>query len=91
MAEIAPVRARTGLSPEWDRGFDEAFTDLVCGDDDLVRAEFDALIRSSWRPPVPPAPPAPAAVDPPDPDGPGPVERRSGEQGDDDTANERPP
>ena len=68
-----PVQASTALSPEWDRWFDETFTDLVCSDDDLVRAEFDALIRSSWRPPVPPAPPAPSTVDPPDS---GPAERR---------------
>lgn len=38
----------TGLSPEWDRGFDEAFTDLVSRDDDLVRAEFTGLIQQSW-------------------------------------------
>ena len=91
MTGFAPVRARTGLSPEWDRGFDEAFTDLICSDDDLVRAEFDALIRSSWRPPVPPAPPAPAVTDPPGPGRPGPEERRSGEPHDDTSANERPP
>jgi hypothetical protein len=51
----------TALSPEWDRWFDEAFTDLISGDEDLVRAEFDALIAASWQqpPPPPPAPPAP--------------------------------
>ncbi|GAB3837355.1 hypothetical protein ACFPIJ_16875 [Dactylosporangium cerinum] len=38
----------TGLSPEWDRRFDEAFTDLVSHDDDLVRAEFTGLIQRSW-------------------------------------------
>lgn len=38
----------TGLSPEWDRGFDEAFTDLVSRDDDLVRAEFISLTRAFW-------------------------------------------
>lgn len=47
---------RTELSPEWDRGFDEAFTDLVSHDDDLVRTEFTGLIAASW-----PAPPAPGA------------------------------
>jgi hypothetical protein len=49
----------TGLSPEWDRWFDEAFTDLVAQDDELIRQEFDALISASWehRPPAPPAPP----------------------------------
>ena len=44
----------TGLSPEWDRRFDEAFTDLVTHDDGLVRAEFAGLIRASW--PTRPAP-----------------------------------
>jgi hypothetical protein len=34
----------TALSPEWDHWFDEAFAELISGDDDLVRAEFDALI-----------------------------------------------
>jgi hypothetical protein len=52
------VYARTGLSPEWDRGFDEAFTDLISGDDELVRTEFDALMAASWPAP-PPAPPPP--------------------------------
>jgi hypothetical protein len=55
-----------GLSPEWDRWFDEAFTDLITHDEDLVQAEFDALIGASWRqrpatPPPPTAPP-PGAV-----------------------------
>ena len=48
------AQAGTALSPEWDRGFDEAFTELVCGDPDLVRAEFDALIGASFdNPPTP--------------------------------------
>jgi hypothetical protein len=37
------------LSPEWDHWFDEAFADLVTGDDDLVQAEFAAII-SRWPP-----------------------------------------
>jgi hypothetical protein len=49
----------TGLSPEWDRGFDEAFTDLITTDEDLVQAEFDALISVSW-PQSPQSPPAPS-------------------------------
>ena len=50
------AQAGTALSPEWDRGFDEAFTELICGDPDLVRAEFDALIGASFtEPPTPPA------------------------------------
>jgi hypothetical protein len=64
------AQANTGLSPEWDRWFDEAFTDLISSDEDLVRAEFDALINGAWQtpPPPPPAPPAPPASTPPDPE-----------------------
>ena len=59
------AQARTALSPEWDRGFDEAFAELICGDPDLLRAEFDALIGASFdEPPPPPAPPAPSAARP---------------------------
>ena len=53
------VMAGTALSPEWDRGFDEVFTDLVTSDPDLVAAEFDALIGAGFdEPPTPPALPA---------------------------------
>jgi hypothetical protein len=90
--DLTEVRARTGLSPEWDRGFDDAFTELVCSDDELVRAEFDALIRASWRPPAPPAPAGggggPPAAGPP---GHGPPERRSSEPNDSVPENEHPP
>lgn len=59
------AQAGTALSPEWDRGFDEAFTELISGDPELVRAEFDALIGASFdEPPPPPAPPAPSAAQP---------------------------
>jgi hypothetical protein len=54
------AKAGTALSPEWDRGFDEAFTELITSDPDLVAAEFDALIGAGFdEPPTPPAPPAP--------------------------------
>jgi hypothetical protein len=42
--------AGTGLSPEWDRWFDEAFTDLISSDDELVRAEFEALVDAAEHP-----------------------------------------
>ncbi|WP_157437781.1 hypothetical protein [Actinoplanes subtropicus] len=59
------AQAGTALSPEWDRGFDEAFTELICGDPDLVRAEFDDLIGAGFGdPPPPPVPPAPSAAQP---------------------------
>ena len=59
------AKAGTALSPEWDRGFDEAFTELITSDPDLVRTEFDALIGASFdEPPTPPAPPAPPTAAP---------------------------
>jgi hypothetical protein len=65
MTSIPTAQAGTALSPEWDRGFDEAFTDLVTSDPDLVRDEFDALIGANWNePPEPPAPPAPPTGQP---------------------------
>ena len=33
----------TALSPEWDRWFDETFTDLISTDEELMRAEFDRV------------------------------------------------
>ncbi|MDY7086276.1 MAG: hypothetical protein SYR96_14340 [Actinomycetota bacterium] len=65
MIDILEVRARTALSPEWDHGFDEAFAELVSSDPDLVQAEFDDLIASSWTGPS-------DAVPPPDPPAAGP-------------------
>jgi hypothetical protein len=35
------------------------FIDLVCQDEQLLRAEFDALIAASWPTPPRPVPPAP--------------------------------
>jgi len=65
MTDSFTAQASTALSPEWDRGFDEAFTDLVSSDADLVRAEFEALIGASWNePPAPPVPPAPSTAEP---------------------------
>jgi hypothetical protein len=75
------AQASTALSPEWDRGFDEAFTELISSDPDLVRAEFDALIGAGFsekpaeppaEPPAPPAPPAPSAARPAPPQRPKP-------------------
>ena len=66
MTSNPQARAGTALSPEWDRGFDEAFTELISSDPDLVRTEFDALIGANFNePPPPPAPPAPPAAAPP--------------------------
>jgi hypothetical protein len=63
MTNTFAAQARTALSPEWDRGFDEAFTDLVTADRDWVRDEFDALIGANFNEPPeprhhPPRPPA---------------------------------
>ncbi|WP_436535916.1 hypothetical protein [Actinoplanes sp. HUAS TT8] len=65
MTSTFTARVRTALSPEWDHGFDEAFTELVTGDPDLVRNEFDALIGANFNePPQPPASPAPPTDQP---------------------------
>jgi hypothetical protein len=58
MTNSYAARARTALSPEWDHGFDEAFTELISNDPDLVRQEFDALIGADYA--EPPEPPSPA-------------------------------
>ncbi len=73
MTSTFAPQARTALSPEWDRGFDEAFTELVTSDPDWVRDEFDALIGANRdEPPGPPAPPAPPTSQPePPPSSPG--------------------
>jgi hypothetical protein len=72
MIRVPTAQANTGLSPEWDRWFDEAFTELVTHDEDLVRQEFDALIHASWRSSLPP-PSSPASscaeIDPTAPEG----------------------
>jgi hypothetical protein len=46
---VGVIDMGTALSPEWDRGFDEAFAELVSSDPDLVQAEFDALLNASWQ------------------------------------------
>jgi hypothetical protein len=77
MTSLPTAHSTTGLSPEWDRWFDEAFTDLITQDEELVRQEFDALIGGSWRhpsPPPPSAPPAPSTAIPADTES---TERRS--------------
>ena len=69
MTSNPTAQAGTALSPEWDRGFDEEFVELISGDPDLVRAEFEALIGAGFdEPPEPPAPPAPSAAQPTPPD-----------------------
>jgi hypothetical protein len=70
-SSVPTAHSSTGLSPEWDHWFDEAFTDLITQDEELVRQEFDALIGASWHRPSPPspppsAPPAPSTAYPAD-------------------------
>jgi len=74
MAGNPVAQAGTALSPEWDRGFDEAFAELISSDADLVRAEFDAIVGAGFdEPPAPPPPPAPSGARPaPSPPPPGP-------------------
>lgn len=71
----ATVQNRTALSPEWDRWFDEQFTDLISTDEELLRAEFDDLMASSWpRPPSHPTTPGPRPPSHPSPSGPLPAD-----------------
>ena len=51
------------------------FADLICGDPQWLRAEFDALISASFSEPPAPPPPAPPRV-PPRPGIPPPSSRR---------------
>ncbi|HET8987615.1 MAG TPA: hypothetical protein VFN43_03805 [Humibacillus sp.] len=37
-----------GPDAEVEVDTDEAFLELVCADDDLLRAEFEAIINASW-------------------------------------------
>ena len=79
------AQAGTALSPEWDRGFDEAFTELITSDPDLVCSEFDALIGAGFNepptPPTPPAPPVPSGAEPAGPQ-PGPAVEPGTQAGD---------
>jgi hypothetical protein len=38
-----------------DQAVQEEFLALICADEDLLRAEFDAIITASWGQPRPPA------------------------------------
>jgi hypothetical protein len=44
---------------------DDAFWTIVTGDDQWVRAEFDAIVDANWDTPAPPPPPAPPQPDEP--------------------------
>lgn len=69
-----PSSAETDLR----RTADE-FLDLVCADEDLLRAEFDAIIDATWSPPPARPPASPSRADRPsrrDPDQPRTRERR---------------
>jgi hypothetical protein len=50
---------RTSGAPAPAGTIDDAFLDIICQDEELLRAEFDALVAASWdEPPPPPRPPA---------------------------------
>lgn len=36
---------------------DEQFVELVCSDNELLRAEFEAIVAAEWPTPPPPCPP----------------------------------
>lgn len=45
----------------FSRAIEDEFLALLCGDEEVVRAEFDAIIEANWEEPPPvPAPRAPA-------------------------------
>jgi hypothetical protein len=45
---------------------DDQFLDLVCADEELLRAEFEAIIAAEWPiPPAAPPPRHPARIPPP--------------------------
>jgi hypothetical protein len=57
------------------------FAELICGDEEWVRAEFDAIVAAEWGTPPPAPPPAPPGRDDrppawPGPDAPEPVSCR---------------
>lgn len=60
---------RTSGAPAPAGTIDDAFLDIICHDEELLRAEFDALVAASWdEPPPPPPPPAgPRPADNPPP------------------------
>jgi hypothetical protein len=50
---MAPLTQPNG--PATTQDTDELFLELLCADEDLVRAEFDAIIAAEWFSPAPPA------------------------------------
>jgi hypothetical protein len=84
MTSNATAQAGTALSPEWDRWFDEVFTELVTSDPGLVRDEFDALIGANFdEPPTSPPPPVAFGAQPaPRPTPPGPGDDTPAQSGD---------
>jgi hypothetical protein len=58
---------------------EERFLALVCADEELLRAEFDAIIASAWGQPTPPARPRPTR--PPGPPAPRGEQRADGSAG----------
>jgi hypothetical protein len=62
---IAVDSAVVNAAPPAATPVEQAFIDLVCQDEQLLRAEFDALIAASWQTPRRPVPPAPPRRPPP--------------------------
>jgi hypothetical protein len=58
---------------------DDAFLDIICHDEELLRAEFEALVAASWDDPPPPPPP-PAGPRPADNPAPRPTTRTTDEE-----------
>ena len=69
---------RASGAPASTGTIDDAFLDIICHDEELLRAEFDALVAASWD--EPPSPPPPAGPRPADNPAPRPTTRASTEQ-----------
>jgi hypothetical protein len=93
MPAILVPQARAALSPEWEHGFNDQFTEIVTGDPDLVKAEFDALIGACWEePPQEPGPAASRSESPPaQPPTVNPAPSRNGDASGDPAGNRPPP
>lgn len=49
---LSPPDPSTVAVPTEDARLDLVFADLVCSDDDLLAAEFEAIVTASWAGPV---------------------------------------
>lgn len=72
MLAVVAAQADASAMQSAVRGVDEEFLELICADEELLRAEFDAIIDQEWLSRPPPADPPAASPGP----GPGPRRHR---------------